>query len=82
MGCEGRAAALVAAVMAGRLFYNVTMVKKVVKTISASELKANCKRVLDEVEFDDVQFIVTKRGVPLVKIRRPRNFVPRERTAK
>lgn len=60
----------------------MTMVKKVVKTISASELKANCRRVLDEVEFDDVEFIVTKRGVPLVKIRRPEDFIPRERAVK
>lgn len=56
----------------------MTMVKKVVKTISASELKANCKRVLDEVEFDDVEFIVTKHGVPMAKIVRPTNFVLRD----
>ena len=43
------------------------MVKQVVKTISVSYLKANCSRVLDEVEYDGVKFVVTLRGEPMVR---------------
>ncbi|MEO8541613.1 MAG: type II toxin-antitoxin system Phd/YefM family antitoxin [bacterium] len=44
------------------------MVIQVVKTISASELKANCSRILDEVERDGIEFVITKRGVPVAKL--------------
>ena len=45
------------------------MVKKVVKTMPVSVFKANCPKLLDEIERDGIEIIVTKRGVPLAKLR-------------
>ena len=44
------------------------MVRKVVKTIGATYLKRNCARILDEVYRDGVEFIVTKRGIPVARL--------------
>ena len=44
------------------------MVKRVVKTIPAGEFKKNCPRLLDEIDRDGIEIIVTRRGVPVAKL--------------
>ena len=44
------------------------MVTKVVKTFPAAEFKKNCTRLLDEIDRDGIEIIVTKRGVPIAKL--------------
>jgi prevent-host-death family protein len=51
------------------------MVRKVVRTIGATYLKRNCARILDEVYNDGVEFIITKRGIPVARLLPPRERV-------
>ena len=38
------------------------------KTMTAGKFKANCLRVIDEVQAKRIPVVITKRGKPLVKI--------------
>jgi prevent-host-death family protein len=38
------------------------------RTMSASDLKARCLRVLDEVADSGVEVLVTKRGTPVARV--------------
>ena len=38
------------------------------RTMSASDLKARCQRVLDEVAGSGVEVLVTKRGTPVARV--------------
>lgn len=38
------------------------------RTMSASDLKARCLRVLDEVAGSGVEVLVTKRGTPVARV--------------
>ena len=38
------------------------------RTMSASDLKARCLRVLDEVAGSGIEVLVTKRGTPVARI--------------
>ena len=44
------------------------MVKQLVKTVPAAEFKANCSKLLDEIDRHGITVIVTKRGVPTAKL--------------
>ena len=49
---------------------------RVMKTIKASEFKAKCLALMDEVARTGKPVLVTKRGKPVVELRKP---LPRER---
>lgn len=38
------------------------------KSINASEFKARCLRVLDDVQATGIQVVITKRGKPVAKL--------------
>ena len=38
------------------------------KTISASQFKARCLAIMDEVQAKHIAFIITKRGKPVAKL--------------
>jgi prevent-host-death family protein len=44
------------------------MVTKVVLTMGATAFKRNCLRLLDEVDRDGIEIIVTKHGVPIARV--------------
>lgn len=44
------------------------MVTKVVLTMGATAFKRNCLRLLDEVDRDEIEIIVTKRGIPIARV--------------
>lgn len=45
------------------------MVRKVVRMIPAGEFKANCPSTLAEIDRDGIEVVVTKRGVPVARLR-------------
>ena len=44
------------------------MVTKVVLTMGATAFKRNCLRLLDEVDRDGIEIIVTKFGIPVARV--------------
>ena len=44
------------------------MVTKAVLTMGATAFKRNCLRLLDEVDRDGIEIIVTKHGVPIARV--------------
>ena len=44
------------------------MVTKVVLTMGATAFKRNCLRLLDEVDRNGIEIIVTRHGVPIARV--------------
>jgi prevent-host-death family protein len=44
------------------------MVTKVVLTMGATAFKRDCLRLLDEVDRDGIEIIVTKHGIPIARV--------------